>query len=249
MPLYVGTSGWAYKEWRGGFYPKGLPQARFLEHYGRALTACEVNATFYALQSQSTLARWAAAVPDRFRFAVKAHRRLSYRKKVALDDSTEAFAKEFLGSLTALDSKLGCLLIQFPEFVLRDDAGLEHLLESLSPNLRFACEFHDPSWDAPEVASRLAERGGTVCLRETEGVAPASLPPGPLAYVRLKAERYSDEAREALLALLLEEACDRDVYAFSRHKDVPAGDPNTGVGLAEWLTEEARTLSGPEISG
>jgi uncharacterized protein YecE (DUF72 family) len=45
VSLHVGTSGWAYKEWRPAFYPEGMPQARFLSHYASVLGACEINAT------------------------------------------------------------------------------------------------------------------------------------------------------------------------------------------------------------
>ena len=83
--------------------------------------------------------------------------------------------------------------------------------------------------------SALADRGGTVCVRETEGAVPAALPPGPVAYMRLKGTHYTDNARDALLALLCREARDRDVFVFARHKGVPADDPYTGVGLAGWL--------------
>jgi len=57
VALFVGTSGWAYKEWRGAFYPRDLPQTQFLPYYASILSACEINATFYRLQSESTLAR------------------------------------------------------------------------------------------------------------------------------------------------------------------------------------------------
>src|SRR3989442_1605368 len=67
MALYVGTSGWAYSEWRGSFYPAGLPAKSFLDHYGRTLTACEVNATLYRIQSEASMARCAGAGPDRIR--------------------------------------------------------------------------------------------------------------------------------------------------------------------------------------
>ncbi|CAN0490284.1 unnamed protein product, partial [Phaeothamnion confervicola] len=76
--LHVGTSGWAYREWKPAFYPEGLAQDRFLGHYGSVLSACEINATFYRLQSESSVERWAGAVPPDFRFAVKAHRRLTH---------------------------------------------------------------------------------------------------------------------------------------------------------------------------
>jgi uncharacterized protein YecE (DUF72 family) len=237
VPLFVGTSGWAYPEWRGSFYPARLPQAEFLGHYGQTLSACEVNATFYRIQSETAVARWAEAVPDSFRFTVKAHRRLSYRKQLAPDAGSKAQIDEFLASLAPLGEKLGCLLIQVPEFLERDDAGLEGLLDLLPSEMLFACELQHPSWEVPEIMARVAERGGTVCLREEAGEAPKALPPGPLAYVRLKGTHYAEGAREALLELLRREAAERDVFAFCRHKDVPAGDPHAGVGLAQWLVQ------------
>jgi uncharacterized protein YecE (DUF72 family) len=233
--LYVGTSGWAYPEWRGALYPARLPQSRFLEHYARTLTACEVNATFYRVQPESALERWRGSVPDGFRFTVKAHRRLTYRKQLAPDVDTEAFASEFLGSLGPLETKLGCLLLQVPEFIQRDDAGLTRMLDLLPPGLAFACELQQGSWAAPEVESMLAARGGTVCLREEEGKVPTGLPPGPLAYIRLKGMHYSDDAREAIRELVESEARERDVYVFARHKDVAPDDPHTGLGLARCL--------------
>jgi uncharacterized protein YecE (DUF72 family) len=239
VALYVGTSGWSYPEWRGTFYPERLPQSRLLEQYGRTLTACEVNATFYRVQPRSALERWERSVPDEFRFAVKAHRRLTYRRQAAVDDDTAEFARDFLVSLAPLGPKLGCLLIQVPEFVERDDAALGGLLDLLPRMLRFACELQHDSWDVPEVAAMLAERGGTVCVREEGGGVPAGLPPGPIAYVRLKGMHYDDESREALRSLFEREASGRDVYVFARHKEVAADDPHTGPGLARWLSSTA----------
>jgi uncharacterized protein YecE (DUF72 family) len=236
VALYVGTSGWAYAEWRGSLYPERLPQASFLEHYGRELNSCEINSTFYRDASPAAAARWAKAVPDRFRFAVKAHRRLTHRKEIA---SGAGEVRGILAPLAPLGAKLGCLLIQFPEFVERDDAAFEGILDELPAALPPVCEFHNPSWDGSAVAELVAERGGTVCLREEEGEAPETLPRGPLAYVRLKGMNYPDDARRALLELLLRESAERDVYAFARHKEVPPDDPHTGLGLARWLLSEA----------
>jgi uncharacterized protein YecE (DUF72 family) len=237
MALFVGTSGWAYPEWRGAFYPSGLPQRSFLEHYGHALTACEVNATFYRTQAPATLARWAASVPSEFRFAIKAHRRLTYRRRLESVGKDTQFVQEFADSIEPLAEKLGCLLVQFPAFVERDDHALESVLDVL-PEVPFACEFHHSSWQLPAVEERLAERGGTVCLREESGRAPARLAPGPIAYIRLKGAHYADGDRAALLDVLVREAAERDVYVFTKHKEVAAGDPNAGVGLAEWMVEQ-----------
>jgi uncharacterized protein YecE (DUF72 family) len=236
MPLLVGTSGWAYPEWRGSFYPERIPQREFLEHYAGVLTACEVNATFYRTQAPSTLERWAGAVPPDFRFAIKAHRRLTFRRNLgSVAGDTEFFA-EFSASLEPLGEKLGCMLVQFPAFVERDDAALESVLDAL-PAVPLACEFHHPSWHVPAIEERLVERGATVCMREETGEAPARLAPGPIAYIRLKGGRYPDRERDAVLDLLVREAADRPVFAFTKHKEVAPGDPHAGVGLAQWLVE------------
>jgi uncharacterized protein YecE (DUF72 family) len=235
VALFVGTSGWAYPEWKGAFYPEGMPQSRFLEHYSRELTGCEINATFHRVQTPSTTARWAASVPAPFRFAVKAHRALTYRKRIVLDQAGEEILGRFLESLEPLRERLGCLLLQLPPYVERDDEALEALVTALPAGVPVACELHHSSWNGNEVRERLASRGGTVCLREESGEVPAELPPGPIAYVRLKADRYSEPARAGWLRLLRTEAQSRDVYAFTKHKGIPPDDPYGGVGLARWL--------------
>jgi uncharacterized protein YecE (DUF72 family) len=234
MSLFVGTSGWAYKEWKPDFYPEDLPQKRFLEHYSGALSACEINATFYRLQSQDTFQRWAEATSETFRFSIKAHRGLTHSKSIAPDDK-EGLLTRFLESIATLGNRLGVVLLQFPPYRHRDDDGLAALLDALPQDHIYAFEFRHESWDEPGVRSTIAERGATICLSETKGEVPEELPPGPHAYVRLRAERYSDTARDGWRALLEKESSVRDVYAFAKHEGIPAGDPYGGVGLAQWL--------------
>ena len=238
VSLHIGTSGWAYREWKPAFYPEGLPQDRFLTHYAGVLTACEINATFYRLQSEAAVARWAEATPADFRFAAKAHRRLTHARALPPAEGGDAFLERFLDSLAGLGTRLGAVLLQFPPTRHRDDAALEGLLGSLPPGLPVALEFRDASWDQATVRERIAAAGGTVCVSETAGEVLPSLPPGPLAYVRLRGERYSDEARRGWRELLEREAAERPVYAFAKHEGIPAGDPHAGVGLAQWLVEE-----------
>jgi uncharacterized protein YecE (DUF72 family) len=233
--LYIGTSGWDYREWKPDFYPAALPHTQFLEHYSEKLRACEINATFHRLHEPQSAARWAAAVPESFKFAVKAHRRLTHRKRFALGTTGHQFLNQFLESIAPLGEKLACVLFQFPDYVERDDAAMSELVEALPTGLRFALEFRNDSWFEPGVIEWAAGHRGTICFSETEGMVPRELPPGPLAYVRLRGERYSEKARGAWLALLQEEARKRDVFAFAKHKDVPANDPFTGVAMAEWM--------------
>ena len=110
--IRVGIGGWTYEPWRGGaFYPPGLPHARELEHASRAVTAIEINGTYYRLQSADSFAKWARAAPDGFVFTVKASRFCTNRKVLA--DAGEAIAK-FVGSgLVALGDRLGPILWQF----------------------------------------------------------------------------------------------------------------------------------------
>lgn len=237
MSLHVGTSGWAYREWRPAFYPAGLPQDRFLAHYASVLTACEINATFYRLQPEAAVARWAEQTPEGFRFAAKAHRRLTHTASLPPAGGGDEFMERFLQSLTGLGSRLGAVLLQFPPTRKRDDGALRDLLGCLPPGLPVAVEFRHDSWDAAEVQETVAVAGGTVCVSETAGAVLARLPEGRLAYVRLRADRYAPQARDRWRDLLEREGAERPVYAFAKHEGLPAGDPYGGVGLAEWLVE------------
>ncbi|MDQ3646095.1 MAG: hypothetical protein M3345_04070, partial [Actinomycetota bacterium] len=87
----------------------------------------------------------------------------------------------------------------------------------------------------PEVTTLLAEKGATLCVSGTDPQPPESLPPGRIAYVRLRADHYSARRRDLWRDLLERESESRDVYAFAKHEGTPAGDPFAGVGLAQWL--------------
>lgn len=236
MGLYVGTSGWAYKEWRPAFYPAELAQKRFLEHYAARLPACEINATFYRIPSEDAVAKWAAAAPDGFRYALKAHFLLTHAYSAAPEDLRNRFS----GAARILGPRLGVVLFQLPAHRSRDDVDAKSLMRLLPREVAGAFEASHASWDSAKVDLELAETGATRCYTDTSGVPPARLPPGPVAYVRLRAERYDDAARKGWAALLHREARERDVYTFAKHKGVAPDDPAGGVGLALWLCRSAQ---------
>jgi uncharacterized protein YecE (DUF72 family) len=240
MSLHVGTSGWAYKEWRPEFYPADLAQTRFLEHYGKKLSACEINATFYRLQNEATFVRWAEATPHAFRFAIKAHRRLTHTRSLAPDSEARSSLDTFLKSVSTLGERLGTVLFQFPPYRQRDDDALDAFLDALPAEIPYAFEFRHESWVSPEVEKRISAAGGTVCVSDQTGSVPDALPPGPIGYVRLRAERYDEDSRSRWLELLHDEAVNRHIYAFAKHEGIPVSDPYGGVGLATWLVERAR---------
>jgi uncharacterized protein YecE (DUF72 family) len=252
MALYIGTSGWAYPEWKApigsngaasgpGFYPARLPSTGWLEHYSRVLSACEINVTFRTSQSDDTYARWARSAPDGFRYSIKAHRRLTHVKQIAPEGPQRDFLEEFLRSAGLLGSRLGVMLFQFPPTRKRDDAELARLLNALPDDRRFAFEFRHESWDQADVHRLIASCNGAAVLSETSGGPPLALPPGPFAYIRLRAARYSPRARKAWRLLLEEEGARRDVFVFTKHEGVAADDPYGGVGLAQWLLRKTTT--------
>jgi uncharacterized protein YecE (DUF72 family) len=240
MTLFVGTSGWAYKEWKPDFYPADVPQRAFLEYYGSKLSACEINATFRRMQSPETIEKWRTTVPDGFRFSTKAHQGLTHTRQMTPSEEKRSFFDAYVTSVKGLGDKLGVILWQFPPYRKRNDDDLAGLLDALRGGPPFALEFRDDSWRSDDVYGAIASAGGTVCISETKGDVPETFPPGPIAYVRMRAERYSDEARQGWLDLLAKTATERDVYAFTKHEGIPAGDPYGGIGLAQWLVAGTR---------
>src|SRR5512143_3059 len=83
MRIIVGTSGFAYKEWRGPFYPEKMKDKDMLRYYAERLRAVEVNNTFYRMPGPEMLRRWAEQVPDGFTFVLKASQRITHRQRLA----------------------------------------------------------------------------------------------------------------------------------------------------------------------
>jgi uncharacterized protein YecE (DUF72 family) len=240
--LYIGTSGWAYPEWRGikgnpgkpSFYPAGVGPARYLEHYCSVFDACEINTTFYRIHDRTVAERWARDTPTAFHFTAKVHRRLTHARR-AQHSKLGEFLAEFEASLEPLGPRLKALLWQFPPTFERDDEALVRLLRLPRTRVSCAFEFRHDSWNGPDVERALIDAGAARCVAEGDGRAPEALPAGPIAYVRLRGDRYAAPERARWLELLVAEGRTRDVYVFTKHRDAPADDPHTGLGLARWL--------------
>lgn len=108
--IHVGVGGWDFDPWRGTFYPPGLAKARQLEHLGQRLTATEINATYYKLQSPALFERWGKMAPNGFKFAVKASRFCTNRK--LLGEAGESIGRFCAQGFTELGDKLGPILWQ-----------------------------------------------------------------------------------------------------------------------------------------
>src|SRR5947208_8779626 len=82
MNLYVGTSGYSYKEWKGTFYPEDLPDKQMLHFYGERFRSVEINNTFYRMPKESVLDWWAQEVPPEFKFVLKAPQRITHMQRL-----------------------------------------------------------------------------------------------------------------------------------------------------------------------
>jgi uncharacterized protein YecE (DUF72 family) len=120
-PVFIGTSGWTYPNWRGTFYSEDLPSARFLEFYAQRFPTTEVNYSFYHLPRPSAYEKCTTQVPEGFIFAVKASRLMTHTKRLK---GVEEPWRVFLQNAQSLGSRLGPILFQFPASFRCDHARL-----------------------------------------------------------------------------------------------------------------------------
>lgn len=223
MPLYAGTSGFAYPAWKPSFYPKDVAAKRFLAYYATRLNTVEINYTFRRLPSASVLAGWVSATPDGFAFACKAHQNLTHIMKMK---DAESFTEVFLKALEPLRAarRLGPVLYQFPPTFKLDLARLDAYLPLLPDDIRFAFEFRHASWLVPEVYERLAKRNMALCLAESDKLEIPQVMTANFGYFRLRKGDYSEDARREIttrVKALLKDG--RDVFVYFKHEEDPNG--------------------------
>jgi len=187
--IRAGIGGWNFPEWRGTFYPKGLPRARELAYAAERLTSIEINGTFYRQQAPARFAGWARAVPDGFGFAVKAHRATTHSKEAA---QTEAAVGRFLTSgITELGDRLGPLLWQFPPyrpFAADTLAAFLALLPAAQDGvaLRHAIEARHASFADPAAVALCRKAGVALVIVDSDKHALLGDLTAPFIYARLQ---------------------------------------------------------------
>lgn len=225
MTVWVGTSGWQYRHWRGRFYPDGLAQARWLEFYAGQFATVEVNNAFYRLPAAETFAGWAARTPEDFVVAVKASRYLTHVKR--LRDPAEPVAR-LMGRATSLGAKLGPVLLQLPPTMRADLPALDATLEAFGPSVRVAVEPRHDSWHTDALAELLTRRGAAFCLSDTPARRAPVWRTASWGYVRFHEGRASPHpcyGRHALgtWAERLAERWEPDADVYAYFNNDPAG--------------------------
>jgi uncharacterized protein YecE (DUF72 family) len=195
--LYVGTSGWSYPTWRGGFYPEKARPSDFLRFYSERLPSVELNASAYQLPAEEHFTTWAEQVAPGFRFAVRMPRLITHGSRLGLVGT-------FCERVRLLGDRVGPVLVVLDR--PQDDGFLMLLRDSLDPELEIAFDFRHESWAEVEVPVR---------VNSLEGDA-------PFRYLRLREPPYDDDALAewaGRLRPLLDQGI--RVYCYFKHEDEP----------------------------
>ena len=192
--IRIGIGGWNYPPWRGTFYPDKLPQKRELEYASRALTAIEINATFYGRQAAKSWANWSETVPDGFQFAIKASRYCVSRSKLA--ESADSIANFFGQGFEVLGPKLGPILWQLAPFKRFDRDDIAAFIDLIPAELggiklRHAFEPRHESFNDDKFFDLCRARGIAVVFDDSEKFPAIDADTASFAYARL--QRMSED--------------------------------------------------------
>lgn len=236
LPLYVGTSGWAYTIWKPDFYPKTVASKNFLKHYATQLTSVEVNYTFRRSLTEKAATGWMADVGPSFRFALKANQYITHIRRL---QNVEEAMQRFLPTLQPLVTRLGPVLFQMPPTAKADISVLRDFLALLPRNFKAAFEFRHPSWFAEDVYDVLRERNATLCVAETEKLDTPEIRTASFIYFRFRQPAYSPADLRRLADRVGRCVADGlETYAFFKHEE----DPRSPLNAVELLNTVRRQL-------
>ena len=220
MKLFVGTSGYSYKEWKGSFYPEDLPDKQMLHYYAERFRTVEINNTFYRMPSESVLKNWAKEVSAGFAFVLKAPQRITHKQRLKESEDSVAYLFKVAA---ALEDRLGTVLFQLPPFLRKDLPRLQGFLKILPACRRVAFEFRHASWFDDEVYDALRGHGAALCIAEAEGdLEVPFVATAPWGYVRLRRPDYGDRELTAWCRRIREQSW-QDAFIFFKHEDEGVG--------------------------
>jgi uncharacterized protein YecE (DUF72 family) len=181
--LYVGTSGYSYKNWRGQFYPPGVPQKEWLTFYAQHYNAVEINATFYRGFPQSVFIHWREITPPEFRFVLKAPKIITHEKALLEIDSELA---QFIVAAQGLQEKLAGVLWQFPASTQASALGEQFVafLRMLPQDMKHVFEFRHKTWFTSETYALLNQFHAGFVINDTPHFPSCEVITDQVVYVR-----------------------------------------------------------------
>jgi len=238
MKIFVGTSGYGYKEWQGIFYPAKTSPKEMLRFYASRLTAVEINNTFYHMPTESVLTSWAEQAPDAFVFALKAPQVITHLKRLR---NVEAETEYLFRTLSILERKLGPVLLQFPQSFPVDRSRLEDFLALIPGHIPCAFEFRNPSWLNKEILDLLQAREYSLCNADAdENPADRIISTAPWGYLRLRRSDYTETDLSRWLERILAQNWQR-AFVFFKHEGMAKG-PETAVRFRELTDSRIRGI-------
>lgn len=205
-PLYLGCAGWSLNR---AVKPRFPAQGSHLERYASVFSAVEINSSFYRPHRRSTYRRWAASVPDAFRFSVKLPRTITHDHRLV---AAVPLLDAFLAEVSGLGDRLGVLLAQLPPTLAFDAAQVEAFLRACrSRHFGALCiEPRHRSWFATAAHEVLRKHGAGRVAADPALTEAAGVPGGDpsLCYLRLHGSprryysRYDPQQLRAVAAQL-----------------------------------------------
>lgn len=235
--IYVGTSGWHYKHWKGTFYPADIRDSLQFEEYKKHFSSVEINNSFYRLPTPETFAMWKKTTPRDFVFAVKASRFITHMKKLNLD---KGGIKKFFDSVKKLNGKLGVILFQLPPKWKINAARLKDFISVLPDKYRYAFEFREHSWYNDETYAILRSNNCAFCIYELEHHLSPMEVTADFVYVRLHGPGNKYQGRYTLN--ILNEWAQRCLKWQKQGKDVFIYFDNDQEGFAAFNASEIQHI-------
>jgi uncharacterized protein YecE (DUF72 family) len=232
MKLHAGTSGFAFKEWKGSFYPSDLKDDAMLGFYASRFPTVEINNTFYRLPKEGVLRGWAGQVPEPFTFAIKASQRITHFARLKPECAS---AVEFLlKNTTTLGDRLGPILFQLPPNLKKDLDRLRTFLGALPSDRRFTIEFRESSWFEDDVYELLRERDVAMCIIDQPEFSSPVVATASWGYARLHRFDYDAAALSEWASRLKGQGWNEAYVYFKHDEGVGSGPPAVGAFLNEW---------------
>lgn len=220
MEIRAGTSGFAYREWKGSFYPEDLKSADMLPYYAERFGSVEINNTFYRMPSEKVLGDWASQVPAGFTFVLKANRQITHFKRLK-EESYEPL-DYFCSKATMLGDRLGPVLFQLPPNLKKDVPRLAAFLARVPAEIRPALEFRHASWLDDETYDALRAADAALVIAETEEEQTPLVATASWGYLRLRKVDYAPGEVEGWAERVRGRAWS-EAWVFFKHEDEGTG--------------------------
>ena len=217
--VVVGTSGWAYKEWKGIFYPSDLPAAKMLAYFAERFSGVEVNNSFYRMPKEDMLRKWTEQVPSHFTFVLKASQSITHFRRLKDVEQPVSFLIE---QSAALGAHRGPIYYQLPPNMKKDLSRLKDFLALLPPEPPTVMEFRHESWFADDVYDALRSSGVAFLVSEADEESTPFVSTADWGYVRLRKSAYGPSELDGWAERVQSQSW-KTAYVFFKHEDEARG--------------------------